>query len=818
MQKQQRFIPDQRFDLPQFKSMMDLLSAEFRSYNRAMLSPNNWIFGNWKIEAQSGLTVRVNNGTDSLLMNSERVGKESLNYRALSMVYLTKALEDNAVNYVEVEINTSTTAADSVAIWNTAADAGAGAEFIQASDTVQCEEPRLVNRIDGTFTVGQANRLPLAIVTTAGGVITSIVDGRRLFFKQQVDWSFGIARNGIGGPYTDSTIGTFKDNDTALKTILKEIKGTTNWYDEQTLNVAGILERMNYILVDGGNISWNLEKAASGRIVASVGEPTAGIADGDAFTISDGVTSVIFEFDTNSSVIGGHVPVTITQFGTVVAIRAAIIAAINGHAFNVTASAGADPASINLVNDNLGAAGNVAISESFANAGVSLWPEGMSGGFTTPDLTWAAALRIIAPSRAFAYTISAQTVANLADGEVAYVTLPTEGVAPGGPLSVTKVTSSAYVISATAHRNYILAYRSGSRIYFGNGWQSVELEDGETNQLGDGITSEWLTATGLTSEFDSTPPYTSSFWVSPGASFTRAISQLDLQVEAIWNLIGGTVYEEEVTSDASAPFLNATNATIVPLPLPPKDGIGPAYTYQAGFHQLGLFVNGQRLRQGPGKDWVEDANLGSGVGNRVILSIDIPLGSVVQFLITLGGGQTGGVGSDAPDVYDEGLLVASQVGKFNFIGPEVTVTSPAVNEVDITFKYPRELGKLVKNATGSSIAANKALAWLDNGTVALFDANVSTLSDFAGISAQIIPNNAFGTAVKAGACAGAVTGMGAIVGQAIYASGTPGDLTLTAPTGLTDTVIRLGRAEPADGVASATATDLWLDPEVIAEP
>lgn len=807
MQKQQRFVADQRFDLPQYESMMDLISAEFNAYNKSFITDTNYIVKNWKIEDGGGLVVKVNNTAESLLINSERTGKEGIQYRPSLMTLLTKTLEDNATNYVEVEITTQTTGSDAVAIWDTAANSGQGEEFIQNVDTVQCEEPALVSNTVA-FSVGQPQRIRLATVVTAAGSIVSITDARKFLYKLYTDWNFGVTR-------TDETIGSLKSNDDAIKTILKEMKGTTNWYDQQTLSVENIIERMNYILVDGGNVSWNLPKPARGSLIAERGDPNNGIKDGDTFTISDGVTAVTFEFDTNSSVSGGNTPVTITTNMVVASVKSAIVAAINAHAFNVTASPGSSNR-IDLVNDANGTAGNVTITEVMANAssqGVSLSPEGMSGGFSATSLIWTAALRVIAPSRAFAYTISAQTIANLADGEVVYVTLPTEGVAPGGPLSTSKVASSAYVINPTNTRNYIIAYRSGSKIYFGNGWQSVELEDGETSQLGDGISNEWLIATGLTSEYDSTPPYTSAFWVTPGTSFTQAISELDTISEAVWNLVTGKIYDELLISDGSP-----TYAALAFVTLPAPFGIGAPQTYQTGFNQLEVYFNGRKTTQGVGQDWVEDANVGAGIGNRIQLLYALPLDTKITFRIQTGGGQAGSVGSNAPDVYDEGSLVESQVGQINFVGPMVRATSPAPGQVDVTFRYPRELARLCKNMTGSSIAAGKVVAWLNDGTIQLADANISTLSDFVGVTAEIIPDGAFGTVIRAGACPGAVTGLGATIGAPVFLSGTPGELTLTAPSGISDTVVRMGRAEPADGVASPTATDLWLQPEVIAEP
>ena len=72
MQRIQRFVADQRYDLPHHESMMEYISQEFYAYNKAFLSPTSRIVANWKIENNGGLSVRVNNTTGSLLFASDK--------------------------------------------------------------------------------------------------------------------------------------------------------------------------------------------------------------------------------------------------------------------------------------------------------------------------------------------------------------------------------------------------------------------------------------------------------------------------------------------------------------------------------------------------------------------------------------------------------------------------------------------------------------------------------------------------------------------------------------------------------------------------
>jgi hypothetical protein len=800
-QKRQRFVADQRFDLPNYNQMMDFISDEFHNYNRAFISESNKIVSGWKIVDAGGLTARVDNAAFSLLINSERVDKHNINYRDPSLPLLEVTLADNATNFVEVELFTGTTGNQSVAIWDQTANSGEGEEFIQNVDTAQCEDARLVTNTVA-FTVGNPARIPLASVTTASGSITLITDARDFMYHLDTDFDFDGTAFGV--TRTDKVIKTFKEDSDAIKTIIKEMKGLTNWYDPESTTSLDLLERMNYILTDGGVIHWDLPKGATGSLIAHLSDPVTGVADGDTFVISDGVTPITFEFDMNGSSPPNAVAVPLQ--GSSAQVKTAIVNAINAAAFNITATPG-DGNRIELSNSTIGLAGNILITESLSNDS-SLNPLGMDGGFATTELRWTGALNIVAPSRAFSYTIDAQTI-SVADGEVAYVTLPDVGVVPGGSLAVSTTASSSYLLDAANTRNYIIAYRSGTKIYFGNGWQNVELEDGESNQLGDGITEEWVVATGLVDETDDTPPYTSNHFVSPDASFTQAISELDDIMESLFNLVTGVQYDEYVT--LGAPTVAGSKIT-----LPPPFGVGVDQTYQTGFRQLEVFFNGAKVNEVD--DYIEVANVGAGIGDEIELVYDLPANVKIQFRIQTGGGQDGTVSVDAPDVFDEGALAVSTVARLNFVGPGVRIEEPTIGIADVIVQYPREIGKLCKNGTGSAIPIGKAVAWLDDGTITLADANVSSVADIVGVTAEEIAPGVFGTVIKAGNVAGALLGLGATPGNKVYLSGIPGDLTLTPPAGLTDTIIFMGRAEPPDGVATPIANDLSLMPEIISEP
>lgn len=109
---------------------------------------------------------------------------------------------------------------------------------------------------------------------------------------------------------------------------------------------------------------------ATGTITPPAG---SGLVDGETFTISDGVTTKVLEFDNNASVTGGLVGVKFTGADTATQVRDAIVTAVNGAGLNITASNTTvrdgevlRPAAL-LTNKHHGQHGNVPITETVAD-------------------------------------------------------------------------------------------------------------------------------------------------------------------------------------------------------------------------------------------------------------------------------------------------------------------------------------------------------------------------------------------------------------------------------------------------------------------
>ena len=625
MQKQLLINPDQRFDVPHYDTMMELITQEFTKYNKHFANSKNRVVKNWKVLADVGLKAKVDRNTDSLLLNSERVGLELFSLRETTCDELTINLEPNSSNYVEVEIYSTTTAEDEVAFWDTTANSGEGEEFIQNVDTVLDNATHRLVSNTTSFSVSRPDRVPLAIISTDAVSVTAIADVRDFFFSLSIDWDFdGTA---YSTRRTDKTITSHKNDTDAIKTAIKEWKnlgawapaGEANWYDLPGPGTMALLERFNYMLVDGGSIHWDVPRPAVGTLFVLDADSDDGIAIGDSVQIG-GVT---FNFVASP---GGPEDIVIVDGYTFSQVRDKIRIAVNAHpTADVTGSDGQNNI-LNLVSNTPGTAGNVAIVETIAS-GATMKPQGMSDGISTNSLSWSAGLRIIVPGRSFDYTIDAGAV-SLNDDQIAYVVLPNEGVVPGSPLTVIVDNKEDYLIDQDNIRNYMIAYRSGTRVHM----HGVELEDGETSQLGDGITAEWITASGLVDEFDSTPPYWSTHFIDPTVSWTNAISIFDDLLFVLNGMLVGEIYTEYVESDGTAAY----NAGAF-VPLPPKNGVGPAWEYQTGINQLEVFYGGRLMILGV--DWDESANLGPSLGNRIELLRDVEDGYKIIFRIQAGGYQ-----------------------------------------------------------------------------------------------------------------------------------------------------------------------------------
>ena len=127
---------------------------------------------------------------------------------------------------------------------------------------------------------------------------------------------------------------------------------------------------------------------------------------------------------------------------------------------------------------------------------------------------------------------------------------------------------------------------------------------------------------------------------------------------------------------------------------------------------------------------------------------------------------------------------------------------------------------MAKNETGNSIPIHTAVSKSSNGTIVTADSDAAQGQQAIGVTLEQIANNTFGRIGLVGRnVPGALTGLGITSGQDVYISETAGFTNdPNSFTGDDDTVIFIGIADSADGVASGTATDLIMVRQVLVTP
>jgi len=146
-----------------------------------------------------------------------------------------------------------------------------------------------------------------------------------------------------------------------------------------TSAVSNASGRTGAVVGDGSSTKFGGQlpdgRGADGRMVVTAFGALQ-IVDGDTFTLDDGInTPTVFEFDDDSSVTAGNVPVDISAVASTDDVAEAMRAAINGVASGLTLKSATQNASLSQVdiyNTNPGTAGNV-----------TSWAENTTGGAIT---------------------------------------------------------------------------------------------------------------------------------------------------------------------------------------------------------------------------------------------------------------------------------------------------------------------------------------------------------------------------------------------------------------------------------------------------
>lgn len=176
---------------------------------------------------------------------------------------LVPQLRTNATNYVYLTLSTFNTASDTRALWDPDRNGGQGSEFTQDINTESVIQAT-INVSTGSFPI---NTIPVAIIVVGPSTIVSITDARDLMFRlgsgglnpdplnsfawqdlpsspyarQEPDVTISSPSDPNPFQGGDKNIYTLKQWMDAVMTKLKELGGTTYWYeDTATFTMANL--------------------------------------------------------------------------------------------------------------------------------------------------------------------------------------------------------------------------------------------------------------------------------------------------------------------------------------------------------------------------------------------------------------------------------------------------------------------------------------------------------------------------------------------------------------------------------------------------
>jgi hypothetical protein len=107
--------------------------------------------------------------------------------------------------------------------------------------------------------------------------------------------------------------------------------------------------------------------------------------------------------------------------------------------------------------------------------------------------------------------------------------------------------------------SYVLATRYNNKVYVAG---NLELEDGEQNQLGDGITSALLAFIGSTDENDGSPNYGTPNYISNGDSLVTAIAAIDAALFSLSGVVGALSWKAPVANYAALPAVGNVDGDV----------------------------------------------------------------------------------------------------------------------------------------------------------------------------------------------------------------------------------------------------------------
>lgn len=239
-----RILPNERLDLPDFRRIEDFVCADLKAIHKNVTASENFVFSGF-IATGTGtavLTVPVANSSLIVGLDDAAIFVGAPTLAALT----TDDLSPSTTNYVELFLSQDTGGADSRAFWDPTANSNQGAEFSQIVDTFSYLKVNF--RISTSNFSGASDAIKICEVDVNGsGIITQIRDARDLYFRlgrgsdpaHSFPWASRTEPPSTQFTGADKDIKNQKQANDAMQDSLREIKGTTYWFEPAPVNLQG---------------------------------------------------------------------------------------------------------------------------------------------------------------------------------------------------------------------------------------------------------------------------------------------------------------------------------------------------------------------------------------------------------------------------------------------------------------------------------------------------------------------------------------------------------------------------------------------------
>lgn len=266
-----RFLENERVDKPDHDQIQEFVADDFKAYNRHFFtSEEKRIIKGFAASVTSGLNISV--AVDgSALFNTEDTDGNEFYLGESGHAALTATLTNGATNYIHLQISSGNTGTSATRVfWDPSLNSGDGGEFLQSIDTEEYLDVQLYITTTGFST--DADKIPLATMVASGGAVISTIDNRNLFFRlgkghtlnQTYDFTLSSPTEPATSSFTggDKDIESLKDWMDFVMTTIKQMKGTTYWFEEPPSNLAATTIAMT----GGGTFAWD---SGSGQLTWS---------------------------------------------------------------------------------------------------------------------------------------------------------------------------------------------------------------------------------------------------------------------------------------------------------------------------------------------------------------------------------------------------------------------------------------------------------------------------------------------------------------------------------------------------------------------